>query len=58
MHFLMILLLPQELYTGGNDRQILVWSPARSIADEMVHSLKQFIEIILYMHGESTFQYV
>ncbi|XP_058786131.1 WD repeat-containing protein ATCSA-1 [Vicia villosa] len=25
----------QELYTGGNDRQILVWSPARSIADEM-----------------------
>ncbi|XP_057430118.1 WD repeat-containing protein ATCSA-1 [Lotus japonicus] len=25
----------QELYTGGNDRQILVWSPARSIADEI-----------------------
>ncbi|XP_061372012.1 WD repeat-containing protein ATCSA-1-like [Gastrolobium bilobum] len=25
----------QELYTGGNDRQILVWSPARSIADEV-----------------------
>ncbi|CAK8568372.1 unnamed protein product [Lathyrus sativus] len=25
----------QELYTGGNDRQILVWSPARLIADEM-----------------------
>ncbi|XP_004501517.1 WD repeat-containing protein ATCSA-1 [Cicer arietinum] len=25
----------QELYTGGNDRQILVWSPARSITDEM-----------------------
>ncbi|XP_027355660.1 WD repeat-containing protein ATCSA-1 isoform X2 [Abrus precatorius] len=25
----------QELYTGGNDRQILVWSPARSIVDEM-----------------------
>ncbi|XP_019415693.1 PREDICTED: DNA excision repair protein ERCC-8-like isoform X1 [Lupinus angustifolius] len=25
----------QELYTGGNDRQILVWSPARSIADQM-----------------------
>ncbi|KAL2346478.1 hypothetical protein Fmac_000478 [Flemingia macrophylla] len=25
----------QELYTGGNDRQILVWAPARSIADEM-----------------------
>ncbi|XP_014498711.1 DNA excision repair protein ERCC-8 [Vigna radiata var. radiata] len=25
----------QELYTGGNDRQILVWSPARSIDDEM-----------------------
>lgn len=25
----------QELYTGGNDRQILVWSTARPIADEM-----------------------
>ncbi|CAL0305788.1 unnamed protein product [Lupinus luteus] len=25
----------QELYTGGNDRQILVWSPSRSIADQM-----------------------
>ncbi|KAE9603626.1 putative transcription factor WD40-like family [Lupinus albus] len=25
----------QELYTGGNDRQILVWSPARLIADQM-----------------------
>lgn len=24
----------QELYTGGNDRQILVWLPPRSIADE------------------------
>ncbi|CAK7347424.1 unnamed protein product [Dovyalis caffra] len=24
----------QELYTGGNDRQILVWSPARLISDE------------------------
>jgi hypothetical protein len=44
-----ILLLPQELYTGGNDRQILVWSPARSIADEMVHSLNQFIDIIFYI---------
>ncbi|KAK7283250.1 hypothetical protein RIF29_12652 [Crotalaria pallida] len=25
----------QELYTGGNDRQILVWSPARLNADQM-----------------------
>ncbi|XP_050264819.1 WD repeat-containing protein ATCSA-1-like [Quercus robur] len=25
----------QELYTGGNDKQILVWSPSRLIADEM-----------------------
>ncbi|KAI4337054.1 hypothetical protein L6164_015511 [Bauhinia variegata] len=25
----------QELYTGGNDRQILVWSPARLITDEL-----------------------
>ncbi|KAJ4839011.1 WD repeat-containing protein ATCSA-1 [Turnera subulata] len=25
----------QELYTGGNDRQILVWSPSRLISDEM-----------------------
>ncbi|XP_054796375.1 WD repeat-containing protein ATCSA-1 isoform X1 [Prosopis cineraria] len=24
----------QELYTGGNDKQILVWSPPRVIADE------------------------
>ncbi|XP_011014446.1 PREDICTED: DNA excision repair protein ERCC-8-like isoform X1 [Populus euphratica] len=24
----------QELYTGGNDRQILVWSPARLISNE------------------------
>ncbi|XP_008220328.1 PREDICTED: DNA excision repair protein ERCC-8 [Prunus mume] len=24
----------QELYTGGNDRQILVWSPSRSVSDE------------------------
>jgi hypothetical protein len=44
-----ILLLPQELYTGGNDRQILVWSTARPIADEMVHSLNQFFEIIFYI---------
>lgn len=25
----------QELYTGGNDRQILVWSPSESISDEL-----------------------
>ncbi|KAJ9186832.1 hypothetical protein P3X46_002361 [Hevea brasiliensis] len=25
----------QEIYTGGNDRQILVWSPSRLIANEM-----------------------
>jgi DNA excision repair protein ERCC-8 len=25
----------QELYTGGNDRQILVWSPSRLIPDNM-----------------------
>ncbi|KAG2698982.1 hypothetical protein I3760_07G172400 [Carya illinoinensis] len=25
----------QELYTGGNDRQILVWSPSSLIADEL-----------------------
>ncbi|KAF8406201.1 hypothetical protein HHK36_008286 [Tetracentron sinense] len=25
----------QELYTGGNDRQILVWSPSKSEADEV-----------------------
>ncbi|EXB39828.1 DNA excision repair protein ERCC-8 [Morus notabilis] len=25
----------QELYTGGNDRQILVWSPSRLVYDEM-----------------------
>ncbi|KAL6215400.1 hypothetical protein ACLB2K_014830 [Fragaria x ananassa] len=24
----------QELYTGGNDRQILIWSPSRLISDE------------------------
>ncbi|KAK8465391.1 hypothetical protein PHAVU_009G071700 [Phaseolus vulgaris] len=29
----------QELYTGGNDRQILIWSPARSID---VHILNQW----------------
>ncbi|KAK4387605.1 WD repeat-containing protein ATCSA-1 [Sesamum angolense] len=27
--------LNQELYTGGNDRQILVWSPSKSISDEV-----------------------
>ncbi|KAL6521846.1 hypothetical protein OROMI_031723 [Orobanche minor] len=27
--------LYQELYTGGNDRQILVWSPSRLISDEV-----------------------
>ncbi|KAL6504586.1 WD repeat-containing protein ATCSA-1 [Orobanche hederae] len=27
--------LDQELYTGGNDRQILVWSPSRLISDEV-----------------------
>ncbi|KAG7972207.1 hypothetical protein I3843_07G172000 [Carya illinoinensis] len=26
----------QELYTGGNDRQILVWSPSSLIADELM----------------------
>ncbi|GFQ06297.1 DNA excision repair protein ercc-8 [Phtheirospermum japonicum] len=26
--------IDQELYTGGNDRQILVWSPTRFISDE------------------------
>uniref|UniRef100_A0A5B7BW67 Putative DNA excision repair protein ERCC-8 n=1 Tax=Davidia involucrata TaxID=16924 RepID=A0A5B7BW67_DAVIN len=25
----------QDLYTGGNDRQILVWSPSKLISDEM-----------------------
>ncbi|KAM7514417.1 hypothetical protein LguiA_004000 [Lonicera macranthoides] len=25
----------QELYTGGNDRQILVWSPSKVISDDM-----------------------
>ncbi|KAM1088834.1 hypothetical protein ACFX15_016136 [Malus domestica] len=25
----------QELYTGGNDRQILVWSPPRLVSDEV-----------------------
>lgn len=29
----------QELYTGGNDRQILVWSPSRLISDEMVYPI-------------------
>jgi hypothetical protein len=27
----------QELYTGSNDRQILVWSPSIPAATEMVH---------------------
>lgn len=27
--------LDQELYTGGNDRQILVWSPSSLVYDEM-----------------------
>ncbi|KAL5559176.1 hypothetical protein UlMin_035387 [Ulmus minor] len=27
--------LDQELYTGGNDRQILVWSPPRMTSDEL-----------------------
>ena len=31
--------LLQELYTGGNDRQILVWSPSKWNADELVHPL-------------------
>ncbi|KAF2324270.1 hypothetical protein GH714_011485 [Hevea brasiliensis] len=26
----------KEIYTGGNDRQILVWSPSRLIANEML----------------------
>ncbi|KAH6781129.1 Transducin/WD40 repeat-like superfamily protein [Perilla frutescens var. hirtella] len=30
--------LDQELYTGGNDRQILVWSPPKSISDEVDES--------------------
>ncbi|GAV56576.1 WD40 domain-containing protein [Cephalotus follicularis] len=25
----------QDLYTGGNDRQILVWSPSRLVSDEL-----------------------
>ncbi|QHO30412.1 WD repeat-containing protein ATCSA-1 isoform X1 [Arachis duranensis] len=31
----------QELYTGGNDRQILVWSPARLISDEMEEGIAE-----------------
>lgn len=27
--------LDQELYTGGNDRKILVWSPSKTTADEL-----------------------
>ncbi|GAB4839304.1 WD repeat-containing protein ATCSA-1 [Ancistrocladus abbreviatus] len=30
----------QELYTGGNDRQILVWSPSRLISDEDERSIQ------------------
>lgn len=26
----------QELYTGGNDRQILIWSPPKLISDDAV----------------------
>lgn len=29
----------QELYTGSNDRQILVWSPSTPAFTEMVHHL-------------------
>jgi DNA excision repair protein ERCC-8 len=29
----------QELYTGGNDRQILVWSPSTPAFTEMVYHL-------------------
>lgn len=32
----------QELYTGGNDRQILVWSPARLIPNEVIDLLNWF----------------
>lgn len=31
----------QELYTGGNDRQILVWSPSRLNFDEMDHGSRE-----------------
>ncbi|XP_010247328.1 PREDICTED: DNA excision repair protein ERCC-8-like isoform X2 [Nelumbo nucifera] len=30
----------QELYTGSNDRQILVWSPSKSIVTEDEGSMK------------------
>ncbi|RVX22666.1 DNA excision repair protein ERCC-8 [Vitis vinifera] len=32
----------QELYTGGNDRQILVWSPSRLNFDEMLSELASY----------------
>ncbi|GMH03188.1 hypothetical protein Nepgr_005027 [Nepenthes gracilis] len=31
----------QELYTGGNDRQILIWSPSQLIADEVLLPLRE-----------------
>ncbi|MED6217616.1 WD repeat-containing protein ATCSA-1 [Stylosanthes scabra] len=31
----------QELYTGGSDRQILVWSPPRLISDEMEEGIAE-----------------
>ena len=34
-----IFVLLQELYTGGNDRQILVWSPSKWNTNELVHPL-------------------
>ncbi|KAF3446550.1 hypothetical protein FNV43_RR11730 [Rhamnella rubrinervis] len=31
----------QELYTGGNDRQILIWSPSRLVSDEVEEGFTQ-----------------
>lgn len=37
------------MYTGGNDRQILVWSPSRLIANDMVNPLLFFtLSLLLF----------
>lgn len=41
--------LVQELYTGGNDRQILVWCPSRLISDGVVNQWTQLHYIFTFI---------
>ncbi|XP_060971349.1 WD repeat-containing protein ATCSA-1 isoform X1 [Cannabis sativa] len=38
----------QELFTGGNDRQILVWSPSRLLPDKMVPNIQTILLYCLF----------